>query len=293
GPVEAERLEPLALKGKTAAQTAYRLHRIAAGAKLVERRLDAPLVGRKSELARVRSAFDDAVSARRCRLLTILGPPGIGKSRLAREVSGVCGAGASVLTGRCLPYGEGITYWPMVEIFREAGAEHELESALSAGAPEEICWSVRKAREQRARQRPLALVVDDIHWGQPTLLDLAEHLGDWTRDAPALLLCLARPELLEERPAWRGESMTLEPLSEGESEEVIEKLLGDDALGDDPRTRIPETAEAHPLRTLARESGRPPRGIRSSSSSFSRCCPTAATPATCRPRSMHCSGPAS
>jgi len=98
GSIEAERLEPLALKGKTAAQTAYRLHRIAAGAKLVERRLDAPLVGRKSELARVRSAFDDAVSARRCRLLTILGPPGIGKSRLAREVSAVIDAEASVLT---------------------------------------------------------------------------------------------------------------------------------------------------------------------------------------------------
>ena len=247
GSIEAERLEPLALKGKTAAQTAYRLHRIAAGAKLVERRLDAPLVGRKSELARVRSAFDDAVSARRCRLLTILGPPGIGKSRLAREVSAVIDAEASVLTGRCLPYGEGITYWPMVEIFREAGAEHELESALSAGAPEEIFWSVRKALEQRARQRPLALVVDDIHWGEPTLLDLAEHLGDWTRDAPVLLLCLARPELLEERPAWRGESMTLEPLSEGESEELIENLLGDDALGDDARTRIRETAEGNPL----------------------------------------------
>ena len=109
---------------------------------------------------------------------------------------------ASVLTGRCLPYGEGITYWPMIEIFREAGAEEELETALSAGAPDEIFWSVRKALKQRARERPLALVVEDIHWAEPTLLDLAEHLGNWTRDAPVLLLCLARPELLDERPAW-------------------------------------------------------------------------------------------
>ena len=112
-----------------------------------------------------------------------------------------------------------------MEIFREAGAEDELEAALSVDAPEEVFWSVRKALEQRARERPLALVMEDIHWAEPTLLDLAEHLGDWTRDAPLLLLCLARPELLDERPAWGGEVMTLEPLSELEAEELIGNLL--------------------------------------------------------------------
>ena len=90
--------------------------------------------------------------------------------------------------------------------------------------------------------RPLALVIDDVHWAEPTLLDLVEHLVSWTRDAPLLLLCLARPELLDERPAWGGQAnveiLTLEPLSQAESEELIEELLGDSELDVDTRTRI-------------------------------------------------------
>lgn len=93
----------------------------------------------------MRAAFDEAVSTRSCRLVTVLGPPGIGKSRLASEVSAALTGDAAVLTGRCLSYGEGITYLPLVEIFREAGAERELEAALSVDAPEDVFWSVRKA----------------------------------------------------------------------------------------------------------------------------------------------------
>ena len=105
-----------------------------------------------------------------------------------------------MLLGRCLPYGEGITYWPLREIFAAAGAEEELDEALTAPTPEDVFWGVRKALEQRAREQPLALVVEDIHWAEPTLLDLLEHLVDWARDAPLLLLCLARPELVDDAP---------------------------------------------------------------------------------------------
>ena len=245
--IDVEPVEPLSLKGKAEPLGSYRLVRVVKGASAFERRLDAPLVGRLEELAKLRVAFDAAVAHRRCRLVTVIGPPGIGKSRLARELDSALGGKAAVLSGRCLPYGEGITYWPLIEIFQEAHAEDELAAALSAGAPEEIFWLVRKAFEQRSRQRPLALVVEDIHWAEPTLLDLIEHLADWTRDAPLLLLCLARPELLDERPAWGGEAIALEPLSEAESDQLIDELVGGSQLGEAAYIRIRAVAEGNPL----------------------------------------------
>jgi class 3 adenylate cyclase len=247
GAIEVERVEPVLLRGKAEALASYRLLRVVEGASAFERRLDAPLVGRRQELARVREIFDEAVAERRCRLVTVVGPPGIGKSRLARELDSALADEAAVLSGRCLPYGEGITFWPVVEIFQEAGAEDELAAALSAGAPDEIFWSVRKALEQRSRQVPLALVVEDLHWAEPTLLDLIEHLVEWTRDAPLLLLCLARPELLEERPGWGGQAIALEPLSDAESDQLIRKLLGGSHLEVATRIRIREVAEGNPL----------------------------------------------
>jgi class 3 adenylate cyclase/tetratricopeptide (TPR) repeat protein len=247
GAIEVERVQPLSLKGKAEPLASYRLLRVLGGAPAFERAFDAPLVGRRQELERMRAIFDEVVAKRQCRLVAVLGPPGIGKSRLAREVDSALAGEAAVLSGRCLPYGEGITFWPLFEIFREAHAEDELGAALSEGTPEEIFWAVRKALEQRSRQRPLALVVDDLHWAEPTLLDLLEHLAEWTRDAPLLLLCLARPELLEERPSWGGQAIALEPLSDAESDQLIDERARGSQLELATRVRIREVAEGNPL----------------------------------------------
>jgi class 3 adenylate cyclase/tetratricopeptide (TPR) repeat protein len=262
--VETEPTEPLQLKGKRQPLAAHRLLALHAEAPAFERRVDAPLVGRERELRRLREAFAQAVDDRSCQLFTILGVAGVGKSRLAAELIGSLG-GATVVGARCLPYGEGITFWPVVEILKqlppastlglEPAAVAALEGLLgeeeSVTAAEEVRWAVRKVLAAAAQDAPLVAVFDDIHWGEPTFLDLLEHVADLSRDAPLLLLCIARPELLDRRPGWGGgklnaTTLLLEPLTATETDELLERLLGDE-VAPNLRKRIRDAAEGNPL----------------------------------------------
>src|SRR5262245_39164520 len=243
--VHAEAVEPLVVKGKSAPVRAYRLG-LVDEKPVVVRRFESPFIGRGEELARLRAAFERAVTERVALIVTILGPAGIGKSRLAVEVDSVLTDRATGLRGRCLSYGEGITFWPLREILsslpeRPPGSP-DPEHARST---EETFWAYRKLFERLAGERPLVLVVEDIHWAEPTLLDLLEHIVEWTREVPILLLCLARPELLDERPGWPGERVELDPLVEEAVEALLSALTHDLASGD--RTRITDAAEGNPL----------------------------------------------
>ncbi len=198
----------------------------------------------------------------------MLGVAGVGKSRLVDEFIGSVGGRAQVASGRCLAYGHGITYWPAMEAVRhglrlpenadadatftrlrelladDPDAErivtvigHLMGFSPEPPAPSDIFWGIRRVFEVMARERPLVLVFDDIHWGEATFLDLIDHIADWTQDAPILLIAMARPELLEKRPMWGGgkrwsTTIQLEPLSETESDELVAGLLGRAELPD-------------------------------------------------------------
>jgi class 3 adenylate cyclase/tetratricopeptide (TPR) repeat protein len=256
--LEVEAVEPLVLKGKAEPVSAYRLIAVREG-EGVARRLDAAMVGRETELRRLRDAFDQAALDGSCQLFTVLGAAGVGKSRLAGEfLAGL--ESATVVRGRCLPYGEGITYWPVVDVVNQlpaaevdASAQRAIRSLLGddsapASAPE-IAWAVRKLLESAAAANPLVCVFDDLHWGEDTFLDLVEHIADLSRAAPILLLCMARPDLLDRRSTWGGGKLNattvlLEPLAAEDAERLIESL---GELTQPLRDRIREAAEGNPL----------------------------------------------
>jgi class 3 adenylate cyclase/tetratricopeptide (TPR) repeat protein len=252
--VDAEPAPPLEAKGKAETLLAHRLLSVQAGAPV--RRHDAPMIGRERQRVLLDNAFANVVGERACHLFTILGVAGVGKSRLAAEfLAGI--EDATVVRGRCLSYGEGISYWSVTEVVKQLvpdGTTGPLASILgdesTTSSPEEIAWAFRKLLESQAAERPVVVVFDDVHWGEPTFLDLVEHVADLSRDAPILLLCMARPELLDARPAWGGGKLNttnvlLEPLAPEETERLIEAL--GDGVEDGLRKRILEAAGGNPL----------------------------------------------
>ncbi|MDX6397940.1 MAG: hypothetical protein QOJ43_1348 [Gaiellaceae bacterium] len=237
--VVVEEVPPLELKGKSQPVSAWRLLDVVPGVAGVSRPMDSPLVGRAKELTRLRAEFDQVLEDRSCRVVTILGEAGVGKSRLAAELAASLGDEALVLEGRCLPYGKGITYWPLREIVDqldldellagEADAEMvhgRILEAVGRAEPhsrsDELYWAVRRLLETLARERPLVLVLDDVQWAEPVLLDLVEYLAGWSRDTAVLLCCLARTEFAEMRPAWP--TLPLSPLSGAETAELLDTL---------------------------------------------------------------------
>lgn len=234
----------LELKGKSEPVAAYSLVAVHEAG---ERSHSSPFVGRERELKLLSDAWDRALIGSRCELVTIVGDAGVGKSRLVGEA--LAEVEARVVRGRCLPYGEGITYWPVVEVVKQlqsppsdpvaAAAIRSLlgESAVGTSG-DEIAWAFRKLLEEQA---PLVVVFDDIQWGDETFLDLVESMALLSASAPLLLLCMARPELVEARPTWPA-TLRLEPLSPEQTEDLI-----GDSVSEDMRRRIARAAGGNPL----------------------------------------------
>jgi class 3 adenylate cyclase len=282
--VIATAVEPVNAKGKREPIVAWRVDGIHPDAEAIPRRVDGPMVGRTAELDRLRSAIEAVRQGSAPRVVTVIGHPGIGKSRLVHEFLAEARAEATVLRARCLPYGEGITYLPVVELIREAigvattgedpaaardrmgrlvaGIDngHLVAERLSAlvgaggeiGAPQEVAWATRRMIEVLAAARPVIIVVDDLQWGEVALIDLLDHVVDRATSSAILLLCMARPELYEAHPGWMRDreaaaSIRLEPLTVDEGSRLVDGLLGGLPLAAGSRSRIADAAEGNPL----------------------------------------------
>jgi class 3 adenylate cyclase/tetratricopeptide (TPR) repeat protein len=234
----------LELKGKSAPVAAYSLVSVREAA---ERLHGSRFVGRKRELRGLVGAWAKTLGGSRCELVTVVGDPGVGKSRLVAEA--LAQVEARVVRGRCLSYGEGITYWPVVEVVKQLDSFPSDESAANtirsllgeSDAPvgtDEIAWAFRKLLEEQA---PLVVSFDDIQWAEETFLDLVESTALLSSGAPLLLLCMARPELLDRRPGWPG-TLRLEPLPAKEAGELV-----GDMVSEDSRRRIVRASGGNPL----------------------------------------------
>jgi class 3 adenylate cyclase/tetratricopeptide (TPR) repeat protein len=280
--IEVEPVEPLDLKGKAEPVPAYLLTHVSGleHGEAIARRLDAPMVGRADDLASLEASLARVMEQRRAELTTVIGPAGVGKSRLLRAFLETSADSARALRGRCLSYGDGITFWPLAEIVRDAAgidyddrldvARAKLEALLGPelsnvtqriGAAiglidavfpvEETFWAARRMFEELAAERPLIVVVEDIHWAEQTFLDLIRSVVDST-EAPLVFVCSSRRDLLDEHPDWanggeNSRTIILMPLSEDESSEIVENLLGSTSVDETARQKIIAAADGNPL----------------------------------------------
>ena len=254
--VEVEPVEALSLKGKREPVPAWRL--VSVSTVPTERWFGSVLVGRERELGALADAWERARGGPCCELVTVVGAAGLGKSRLVAEF--LAAADATVVRGRCLSYGEGITYWAVVEVLKQLEAHRsrlelhpDATAALAAllghggtSSTEEIAWAFRKLLEAVAAERPVVVVFDDIQWGEDVFLELLEHVAFLSTGAPILLLCMARPELLDRESGWSG-VLRLQPLNPDEAVALMDARMGGRELGAGVRDRIVRAAGGNPL----------------------------------------------
>ncbi len=274
---ETQQLAAAAIETDTAGPDRFLLISAHAGVRPLALRLDAPLIGRDEEMRRLESACVRAARDQVTMTVVVIGEAGLGKTRLVREIAGGLGPEVKVLTGRCLPYGEGITFWPLRDLVLEAGGDdspEQIEALLGGEADAasiadrlhrafspgnqgrsgaaEIFWAARRFLEALARSRSLLVVFEDLHWAEPTFLDLVESLAILPGKSPIVLVCNTRPELLEQRPSWAIEAdrtvpIELAPLGEAPAATLLEALIGHQRIPASTRARLIDTASGNPL----------------------------------------------
>jgi class 3 adenylate cyclase/tetratricopeptide (TPR) repeat protein len=269
--VRVRRHGDLELRGKTGRMRTWRVEALAPGRASLPDAVERGIVGRRRELRSLHERFDRCVDTERCVVTTVVGPAGIGKSHLVRYFAAEVKEGARVVLGRCLPYGDGITYWPLKDIVDQLGGSaalpqlladdeyRDLAAAIVSGAvgqsrptasEQDVRWATRRLLESLARSRPVVVVFDDIQWAEPALLELIEYLAGYVTEAPVMVICVARHDLLERRPSWassfgRGATVRLRPLSQADSARLLRGL--DDRRWRPRREEILAAAEGNPL----------------------------------------------
>jgi class 3 adenylate cyclase/tetratricopeptide (TPR) repeat protein len=278
--VDVEEIGSLTLKGMRRRIHAYRLLVVLPGV-TGRAHLAVPIVGRKLELAQLISTYERSAGDRTCQLVTLFGAAGVGKSRLIEALVESTQPRATVLRGRCPSYG-GIAYDAIIQVVADAAgldlkdpdtARRRLAALVAGvdgaprivegisrilglqeggGRPEDTHWALRRLLEVLARDRPLVVVLEDLHWADPALLELIEDIAESSRDAPLLLVCATRLELLDKRPRWAGGkpnavSIQLEPLDTDDASQLVSRLLGDMATAPGVREYIVDRSGGNPL----------------------------------------------